>query len=592
MLKRLISFWNLIEKKQRKKIIKIQVFVIFLAFIEIITIGSVAAFLNLVIDNKMLINVARVAPFLSEYPSSKVLLLIAMILIVIISIGSFIAIFIFNKSIKLSINIGHYISCELMEYYLTRNWLYHTQKNSSSIINNIIGESGRVANSVIRPFILATSKLILMVVISISIFIYNPLLTSLILTFFIVSYIIISKVVRSKLIENSFIITKSSKERIQSVNESIDNIKMVILNDKRKYFLKRFSLNNLLISERVASNMILGVAPRYIMEWLAFVSMILIIIVSLVLNDDLSEIIPLLTIYGLAAFKILPSLQSIYASISTIKGNISALDLISSELTQYKKVNKVNKVNENTIDFNEKIVVDKAKFRYPGKEKHAIYDLTVEIKKNQTIGIVGESGSGKSTLIDILCGLITIDSGSFRVDGVELNNEFKQWQRDVSYVPQSISLSDASIAENIAYGVEYSNIDWNLLGDVIRHAYLEDLIETLDDGFDTIVGEKGVQLSGGQRQRIGIARALYKKSNVLILDEATSALDGITENKIMQAINNLSGKMTIIIIAHRLKTIKNCDCIYMLKEGRLVDSNTYEGLLKTNREFQEMEKYA
>ncbi|WP_139312675.1 ABC transporter ATP-binding protein [Vibrio panuliri] len=571
------------------RIITIQILVVLLAFIELFTIGSIAAFLNLITEPDKIKGLIEIVPYFKGRSNEDIFLSISLSLVFVLSFSAFFSIYIHNKSIILSTNIGHYISSKLMAYYLSRDWLYHSSSNSSVIVNNIVGESGRLSNSVIRPFMLATSKLILMLVISTAIFIYNPFMTTMILLFFLISYMTISKVVRRKLRDNSYVISKENKERIQTVNESFDNVKMLILNDKIDFFLKKFEHSNLLMTQRVASNMVLGASPRYIMEWLAFVSMIAILIIYICLGNELSEIIPLLTIYGLAALKLLPSLQFIYASLSTIKGNVSALETISSELSKYK-VDKHSKCRN--VSFSKSISIKNAFFRYPGKDTDALSSLNINIDKNKTIGIVGQSGAGKSTLIDVLCGLIKIDSGSFRVDDYDINNEITSWQRQVSYVPQSISLSDASIAENIAFGEPYTDIDWQLLDKVVELSYLDDLIKKLDNGIDTIVGEKGVQLSGGQRQRIGIARALYKQASVLILDEATSALDGVTENKIMQAINNLSGKMTIIIIAHRLKTIKNCDSIYMLDNGKVVDCNTYEGLMATNPSFREMEKYA
>ena len=591
MLRKLEKLWKILERQQKQSIILIQFSVILLAFFELFTIASVAAFMQIVTDEGKLKQLIEKINIFNDMSNDHVLLISSLTLIFILSLSSFLSVIIFKKSTHLSMHIGHQIACRLLDFYLSCDWLYHSNNNSSTMINNILSESNRLSSGVINPFISIISKIILICIISFAIFIYNPLATLCILIFFVSSYAIISKIVKGRLLYNSMILSKSNREQIKSVNEAIDSIKMVILNNKKEYFLQNFFSHNLSGAQGSASNMTLSLAPRFMMEWLAFVSMILIVIFTLLSDKNIDTIIPLLTIYGLAAFKLLPSIQLIYGSFANIKGNISALEIITHELEQFSK-DKLNEESMETIIFDNTIEISNGVFTYPNKNVYAINELTITIKKNQMIGVVGESGSGKSTLIDILCGLIKLNSGVFKIDGIDINDYTKAWQKHISYVPQTISLSDASIAENIAFGVKIDDIDWGLLTNVINLSCLDDLIDALDIGFNTIIGEKGVQLSGGQRQRIGIARALYKNSNVLILDEATSALDGITENKIMQAIKDLTGKMTIIIIAHRLKTIKNCDCIYMLKNGQVVDSNNYEELLKNNREFQEMARYA
>jgi HlyD family secretion protein len=241
------------------------------------------------------------------------------------------------------------------------------------------------------------------------------------------------------------------------------------------------------------------------------------------------------------------------------------------------------------MQFRENIKLDNITFTYPNKEIPAVKDLTIEIPLNSTVGLVGSSGSGKSTTIDILLGLINPQVGHLKIDNqVVTDTNRKIWQIKIGYVPQSIYLTEGSISENIAFGIPENEIDSDKIHNAIRLAHLEEMVSELPAGIATKVGERGIQLSGGQRQRIGIARALYNNAEILLFDEATSALDGITEQIIMKAIQELTGSKTIIIVAHRLKTVAKCDVIYMLENGQLVDQGTYDDLFSRNLQFRQM----
>lgn len=239
------------------------------------------------------------------------------------------------------------------------------------------------------------------------------------------------------------------------------------------------------------------------------------------------------------------------------------------------------------------IRLNNVSFTYPNKDISALNDININIPVNTTVGFVGESGSGKSTTIDILLGLISPTIGQLMLDNVVIDDKNRQfWQKNIGFVPQSIFLSEGSIAENIAFGLRKEDIDLDKVHNAVKLAHLESLVESLSEGVNTKVGERGVQISGGQRQRIGIARALYNQADVLVFDEATSALDGITEKVIMNAINELSGQKTIVLIAHRLKTVKNCDIIYLMEQGKVVEQGTYQQLINNNSTFKEMAKYS
>jgi HlyD family secretion protein len=306
--------------------------------------------------------------------------------------------------------------------------------------------------------------------------------------------------------------------------------------------------------------------------------------------------LPLLSVYALAGFKLLPAFQQIYTSISQIRGNLVAFEGLRDDLRASARTSFQSTLKENGGEHltpRKSIELKNIQFTYPGKAEPALRDLTMTIGVNQAIGLVGASGSGKSTVIDILLGLIHPETGELMIDGSPVKKQqLRAWQNSLGFVPQSIFLADSSIRENIAFGLPPELVDEEKVQRAATMAHLDELLAELPDGLRTRVGERGVQLSGGQRQRIGIARALYHDADVLILDEATSALDGVTEKLIMDAIHDFSGKKTIIMIAHRLTTVKQCDAIFMMAQGEVVDSGTFDELAARNLVFQRMANHA
>jgi len=289
----------------------------------------------------------------------------------------------------------------------------------------------------------------------------------------------------------------------------------------------------------------------------------------------------------------LPALQQIFSSISTIRYHLPALDALYLDLKEEEIITKsdsyLEKIqNSKPLPFTQEFVLSAVTYHYPGIHELAIKGLNLAIKPNTSIGLVGSTGSGKTTTVDIILGLLTPTSGQMLVDGIEINScNLACWQRNLGYVPQHIYLSDDTITRNIAFGVPNQEIDMTAVIRAARIANMHEFIEgELPESYETIIGERGVRLSGGQRQRIGIARALYRDPTVLIMDEATSALDGITEEAVMEALHNLSGKKTVIMIAHRLTTVKDCDVIYLLEEGQIIDQGKFFDLQKSSKWFQ------
>jgi HlyD family secretion protein len=366
--------------------------------------------------------------------------------------------------------------------------------------------------------------------------------------------------------------------------------------NRRHDFVSRFEAGGKVLADAQGNNNAITQVPRYFIELVAFGSMIGLVLLLLNLHEgNLGAVLPILAVYALAAFKLLPALQLIYANVSAIKGNIAAFEAIKDDLEKSKpldedeKLSALNKDSEELLHLHKQICFTNISFSYPNKHTTAVQDLTLSIPVNQVVGLVGPSGSGKSTAIDLLLGLLTPQQGQLSVDNIPITVANKrQWQNTIGFVPQSIFLSEGTIAENVGFGIPEKVISISQVNKALQLAHLSDFVNELPDGINTRVGERGVQLSGGQRQRIGIARALYNEAKVLVFDEATSALDGITEKIIMEAIHDFNGQKTIIMIAHRLKTVEKCDIIYYMEHGKIRDYGTYEQLVKNNSNFRNM----
>jgi HlyD family secretion protein len=325
----------------------------------------------------------------------------------------------------------------------------------------------------------------------------------------------------------------------------------------------------------------------------------LLLILFAIKDGNLGLILPILSVYALAGFKLLPSFQQIYLSITNIRANISAFDEIFEDLKNYNEHTEsghlLKKNTQDIIQLNKNLSLENISFHYPDKKELVLDNINMEVPFNSVVGVVGRSGAGKSTLIDVILGLIEPQNGKLKIDGNVISDSKKKnraWQNNIGYVSQNIFLSEQTIAENIAFGVQKDEIDFKRLNKVINYANLNEFIKNLENKINTQVGERGVKLSGGQKQRIGIARALYSEKNIIIFDEATSSLDGFTEKKIMDSIYSLKRQKTIILIAHRLKTVEKCDLIFFMDKGKIIDKGSYHELIERNEYFRSLTELA
>ena len=439
------------------------------------------------------------------------------------------------------------------------------------------------------------AKVVLATLLSLSIFIYDPVIASIGISVFGIFYFFTFTGVRNLLNKNGEVISEVNEERFTLMNEGFGGIKDVLLLGRDYDFINRFNHTGKKLAYSQGMNSAIAASPRYFVELIAFGSMISLILYLIISNDgNLGVVLPVLSLYAVGSVKLLPAFQQIYAEIASLKSNIPAFYSIKKDLqSSFEKNTAISKLDETNLEFKRNISLENITFNYPGIDKPTLKKLNMSIPINSVIGVVGPSGAGKSTLIDILLGLIEPQKGHLKVDGNIIDDENRRsWQNSFGFVAQNIFLSEGTIAENIAFGIPRDKIDYDKVNKAVELAHLNELVKNLKEGVHTKVGERGIQISGGQRQRVGIARALYDEAKVLVLDEATSSLDGITEKMIMEAINEFSGKKTIILIAHRLKTVQKCDQIFFIDNGEVVDKGTYEELIKTNEQFKRMAAHA
>ena len=526
---------------------------------------------------------------------SQFVFLVGLSVLVLLVVSMIISIFTTWGLSMFANKIGTEIADRLYTYYLNQDWLFHASGSSAQLTKKIATETMRVTGAVLVPLMQMNSKVTLSLLMSTSIFLYDPKVALIGLSIFAISYFFLFKVFRNKLNKNGIAISEVNEERFRLMNEGFGGIKDLLLMGRDNDFIDRFNKSGKTLAYSQGTNAALVQAPRYFVELLAFGSMIVLILYLIAShNGNLGMILPILSVYAIGIIKLLPAFQQIYSSMAIIKANIPAFESIKQDLyDSLHKESKSQKFERNCFTPKKNISLENITFTYPNKEEPALNELDMSISTNNVIGIVGPSGSGKSTLIDILLGLIYPQKGHLKIDNEIINMKNRRsWQNTIGFVAQSIFLSEGTIAENVAFGLPSNQIDLDQVNHALEIAHLSEFVKSLKNGINTKVGERGVQLSGGQRQRIGIARALYNNAQVLVLDEATSSLDGITEKMIMEAIDAFSGKKTIILVAHRLKTVQKCDQIFFIDKGKVIDQGTYQELIKTNKQFKSMSNHA
>jgi ATP-binding cassette subfamily B protein len=551
------------------------------SFAEIFSIGSILPFLGAIAAPNHIFELPAVQPIINFFElnrSEEILLPFTLIFITGIFFASSLRLLLLWASTRLSYAIGADLSVSIYRRTLYQPYAIHCARNSSEIINSVIYKTGGMI-SIITHLLSTISATIILVGILVALLSVNPAIALIVFGGFSFIYLAIVRLMRARLIVGSSIIANESTQVIKSLQEGLGGIRDVLIDGSQDMYCKVYRKADLALRKAQASSHFIQASPRFAVEGLAMVLIAGLAYFLIQEPDGLAKALPLLGFLALGAQRLLPLLQQVYGSWSAIQtGKISlhdGLDLLDQPLPDY-----LSRPSQLPIHFQHQIKLDQISFCYEISAPFILNSLSFTISKGDRVGFIGETGSGKSTTLDIIMGLLEPSEGTLMVDDQILNNlNRRSWQTRIAHVPQDIFLSDTTVEENIAFGVPLPEIDLVRVRQSAAQAQLDYTITSWPKGYKTLVGERGVRLSGGQRQRIGIARALYKRADVLIFDEATSALDGETEQAVMQAIESLSRDITMLIIAHRHSTLKNCTKIIELDAGRIKKIGTYQDII-------------
>lgn len=589
LIKSLVSVLN---KKQKNKLFLLQFMVVFSALLEVVSVLAIGPFMAIVgnpslLETNTLLNSIYIwFGFQSGY---EFLVYTGFGVLSFMLVSAFLSVMTIRLLSFFAADVGSGFGNRLYRFYMEKDYLYHLSVNSSELIKKISVESNRVTDNILQPLVQINARVATIIFISVFVFLYNPYVALVGVLILFLAYYAMYRIVRNRLFFNGEAISVFSRKRFSLMNEGFGSIKELKILGRQKYFIDQFSESGDIFARAYGSSNSLYNMPRYIMEFVVYSSMVSLILVLLMAYDgDLASVLPVMAVFGMAAFKLLPSFQQVYSGLAQIRSNITAFDTIYEDLLAGLK-NEDAFIDEQSETLTGDVCLKNITFKYPAAISNALNDINLVIPHNKTVGIVGPSGSGKSTLFDVLTGIIPPDSGVVTVGGVVVDkSNLRSWQNGIGYVSQMTLIRDGTIAENIAFGINPECINNAKLISAAEMANLDVWLKSLPDGLNTMVGERGVQISGGQRQRIAIARALYHDANYLFFDEATSALDSMTEKSVVDAIEYMSGEKTIVMIAHRINTVKNCSIIYVVEDGAIKDSGAYDELIARSSIFANM----
>jgi ABC-type multidrug transport system fused ATPase/permease subunit len=586
--------WGVLTPRQRRWTIWAQVLSILMAFSTVAGIASISPFFA-VLGDPELINRTRALHWLytnlefSSRHSFEIGLGLAFMSVVLIAnvinaVGTFVM-------IGLSWKISTELKSTLFREYLCRPYLFHAKTHSAVLFNNIIFKTSHVTNSILQNGFNFVTNVITAIFIILSVVILKSTTGAAIVLVLAGGYIFIYLLLRNRLLHAGQVQARFSAEQTKIVNESLGAIKEILVLRSQNFFQNKFEQSSHAFARAATHTQIVSQSPKQIMECTAVMGLVLITLAASGRENGVGPWLGQLTFMGFAAYRLLPALQQAFSAVVGIRSNQAGFASIAPDLHIARNTPRL----DNPLDESwrqrprQEIRFERVSFGYQPDRPAAAIDLSLRIPARAAVGFVGANGAGKTTLIDIIAGLLIPANGRIEVDGITIDEANRaSWQSRIAYVPQVVFLMDATIAQNIALGVSDDSIDSDRLLAAAKLAQLDDFVSSLPDGYDHRLGERGMRLSGGQRQRIGIARALYTEASVLILDEATNALDDLTEPELMATLLGLRGRYTIILIAHRLNSVRACDLIFEMDNGKIIGRGSYSELVKDSETFRRL----
>jgi len=598
ILETIKKFLELLDARERRNVMLLFCMMIGTGVMEVVGVVSVVPFIAVVAKPELIETneyLSAIYAFLgfSDFDSFLIFLGLCVFTLLIVRLA-FTALTQW-AIIRFSNMRSYTLSSRLLRSYMNRPYSFFLDRHSSDLGKNLLSEVSLVIGKGLMPALNLTSYALVALLLIGLVVAVNPMVAFTGIVVLGGAYGLIYLSLRRYTAQLGIERVQCNSARFRVAQEALNGIKEVKVLGLEDGYIRGFSQPAKRLARVQARSKIIGDMPQYFMRAVVFGSMLILVIIMIGAYDgDLGSALPIIAVYAYAGNRLIPALQNIYKGVLSLRFGKYALDNLHNELVKSACAeglsNTITGINRPPIPLTRELELECVRFVYPGAEKPALYDLSLSIPACTTVGLVGETGAGKTTVVDLILGLLEPQTGKLLVDGQHITGkDLRAWQRNIGYVPQSIFLSDDSLAANVAFGVPENKIDWQAVEHASRIAELHEfVVNEMPQGYATLVGERGVRLSGGQRQRIGIARALYQDPGVLVFDEATSALDNVTEKAVMDAVHNLAHRKTIIIIAHRLSTVRECDKIFMLDHGRLLDKGTYNELAARNPRFRAM----
>lgn len=570
----------ILDRKQKVKLFFLMVIIIVGAFIELLGVSAILPLINVVLEPEIVDTkwyLAFIKKTMNYTQTSEIVIFLAVFLIMVYIIKNIYITFMNDMQYRFIFNNQRKLAIKMMDTYLHQRYLYHVSKNVAELQRNVKDDVNGFYTIILNCLQLfaETSVCIAIIIFLMRTDIMTTMIVAMIILLFSLLVGIISKkILVKKGIENRKYNIQLNKWLIQSFS----GIKEIKVMNKEKYFIDKYSETFCKYTTLQRQQSMLKFLPKPIMESVCISGLLLTLIIKLLINiGDVQSFIPALSVFAVAAFRMLPSFNRISGYIGAIMFDRPSVDVLYNDLKEIELLRQqANVYGDNAIKLeveNKKIILKQISFHYPEHEKWVLDNVSLEIEANTSVAFIGASGAGKTTLADIILGILEPQEGAVLIGEKDIRQNIDEWHSHIGYIPQVIYLIDDTIRANIAFGIDEECVDEVALKNAIKEAQLESFIAGLEEGENTIVGDRGVKLSGGQRQRIGIARALYSNPDILVLDEATSALDNETEKEVMEAIDSLHGTRTLIVIAHRLSTIKHCDYIYEIADGKAERKN-------------------
>lgn len=587
-LKKILFF---LSPKERKRAALLLVMMVIMAVLDMIGVASILPFMavlanpNLIETNEILNTMFKGSSILGVESNQQFLFFLGtLVFLLLITSLTFKA---FTTYVQVSfVRMREYsIGKRLLEGYLRQPYSWFLNRHSAELGKTILSEVGIVIDNALNPLMELLAKGMVTIALIILLILADPML-AIIVGFSIGSaYGLIFYFIKSYINKTGEERLKNNQLRFNTISEAFGAAKEVKVGGLEETYIKNFSISAQILARTIASSQVIALLPRFILEAIAFGGVLLLVLYMMSQTGSFNDALPIISLYVFAGYRLMPAIQQIYASFTKLTFVGPSLNKLYDDLMSLKPSEK-NEDND-SISLNKSIILKNIYYNYPGSSRTALKNINLNIPARSTVGLVGATGSGKTSTVDIILGLLEPQSGSLEVDGKIITQyNSKSWQSSIGYVPQQIYLSDDTVSANIAFGVDSKDINEEFVKKASKIANLHEfVINELPNKYQTTVGERGVRLSGGQRQRIGIARALYHNPQAIILDEATSALDNQTEKAVMDAVNNLGNNITIIIIAHRLSTVKKCGKIFLLENGELADQGSFEELINSNEKF-------